>query len=133
LSEKKDPYGLRKIKLDWKLTELDRTSFTTAQKFLAQEFGRQGIGRVQIREYKKDWPEIELNAVMAGWHHVGTTRMHADPKRGVINADCRLHSADNLFLAGSSVFPSNEGQPTLMIVALALKLADKLKSQLKEA
>jgi choline dehydrogenase-like flavoprotein len=62
------------------------------------------------------------------WHRMGTTRMHADPRDGVVDADCRVHGVSNLFVAGSSVFPtSGTAGPTLTIVALALRLARHLR------
>lgn len=62
------------------------------------------------------------------FHHMGTTRMHADPKRGVVDGDCRMHGIENLHVAGSSVFPtSGTANPTLTILALAFRLADRLK------
>ena len=58
---------------------------------------------------------------------MGTTRMHADPREGVVDADCRVHAVPNLYIAGSSVFPTGGyANPTLTIVALALRLADHL-------
>jgi choline dehydrogenase-like flavoprotein len=69
--------------------------------------------------------------VAGGWHHMGTTRMSDDPKRGVVDADCRVHGLSNLFVAGSSVFPTaGSGTPTLTLVALALRLADTLRRSL---
>lgn len=63
------------------------------------------------------------------WHHMGTTRMSADPALGVVDEQCRAHGWENLYLAGSSVFPtSGTAGPTLTIVALALRLADHLRS-----
>jgi choline dehydrogenase-like flavoprotein len=62
------------------------------------------------------------------WHHIGTTRMADDPREGVVDADCRVHGVSNLYVAGSSVFPTaGNANPTLTIVALALRLADRLK------
>jgi choline dehydrogenase-like flavoprotein len=62
-------------------------------------------------------------------HHMGTTRMHDDPHNGVVNRDCQVHGISNLFIAGSSVFPSYAcDDPTMTIVTLALRLADHLKS-----
>ena len=62
-------------------------------------------------------------------HHMGTCRMSDDPADGVVDADCRVHGSDNLFLAGSSVFPTGGGrQPTLTLAALSLRLADHLLS-----
>ena len=65
------------------------------------------------------------------FHNMGTTRMHADPKHGVVDADARVHGVDNLYMAGSSVFPtSGYANPTLTIVALTLRLSDHLKRRL---
>ena len=62
---------------------------------------------------------------------MGTTRMHADPRRGVVDADCRVHGIANLYVAGSSVFPtSGAANPTLTIVALALRLAGHLRNRI---
>jgi choline dehydrogenase-like flavoprotein len=91
----------------------------------ARQIGKMGIGRMRVDVHVQadDWP--------AGHHHMGTTRMHQDPKHGVVNPDCRLHSVENLYVAGSSVFPTGGTvNPTLTIVALALRLSDHLKGQL---
>jgi choline dehydrogenase-like flavoprotein len=64
-------------------------------------------------------------------HNMGTTRMHRDPRLGVVDEDCRLHGVANLYVAGSSTFPAGgAANPTLTIVALALRLADHLKERL---
>jgi choline dehydrogenase-like flavoprotein len=61
------------------------------------------------------------------WHHMGTTRMDGDPSRGVVDLNCRVHGMSNLFIAGSSVFPTGGcAPPTLAIVALALRIADEI-------
>ena len=66
-----------------------------------------------------------------GKHHMGTTRMHIDPKQGVVDPNGRIHAMANLYIAGSSVFPtSGYANPTFTIVALALRLADHLKARL---
>ncbi len=70
------------------------------------------------------WPD-DLAGVN---HHLGTTRMHDDPRQGVVDRDCRVHGIDNLYIAGSSVFPTaGTGTPTMMIIAMALRLADHLR------
>jgi choline dehydrogenase-like flavoprotein len=62
-------------------------------------------------------------------HEMGTTRMHDDPRQGVVDANCRVHGIANLFVAGSSVFPTYSfDNPTMTIVALALRLSDHLKT-----
>ena len=67
-----------------------------------------------------------------GLHHMGTTRMSDDPKRGVVDRDSRVHGIENLFIAGSSVFPTyGVANPTLTIVALALRIADHINRELE--
>jgi choline dehydrogenase-like flavoprotein len=62
---------------------------------------------------------------------MGTTRMALDPRRGVVDQDCRVHGVENLYIAGSSVFPTcGFANPTLTIVELALRLVDHLKHTL---
>jgi choline dehydrogenase-like flavoprotein len=69
--------------------------------------------------------------IVGNFHHLGTTRMAADARRGVVDENCRLHETENLYVAGSSVFPSaGFANPTLTIVALAIRLADHLKHRL---
>jgi choline dehydrogenase-like flavoprotein len=56
--------------------------------------------------------------------------MSDDPRTGVVDRDCRVHDMANLFIAGSSVFPTGgSANPTLTIVALALRMADHLREQ----
>jgi choline dehydrogenase-like flavoprotein len=64
---------------------------------------------------------------------MGTTRMADDPSTGVVDSNCRVFATRNLFIAGSSVFPTGgAANPTLTIVALALRLADHLDRLSKE-
>jgi choline dehydrogenase-like flavoprotein len=64
-------------------------------------------------------------------HHMGTTRMHLDPKQGVVDADSKVHDVANLYVAGSSVFPTyGSSNPTLNLIALTLRLGDHLKTVL---
>jgi choline dehydrogenase-like flavoprotein len=65
---------------------------------------------------------------MTSYHHMGTTRMHTDPRQGVVDADCRVHDMSNLYVAGSSVFPTcGQVNPTLNLVAVTIRLADHIK------
>jgi choline dehydrogenase-like flavoprotein len=65
-----------------------------------------------------------------GMHHMCTTRMHVDSRHGVVDADCRVHALANLYVAGSSVFATGGvANPTLTIVALAIRMADHLKGR----
>jgi choline dehydrogenase-like flavoprotein len=63
-------------------------------------------------------------------HPIGTTRMADDPACGVVDAQCQVHGVNGLFVAGSSVFPTaGHANPTQMIVALAVRVADTLKER----
>ena len=132
LSTERDALGMPRAKLDWRLTELDKRSIRTYYKLLGQEIGRSGVGRVQLRDWlrsddDRSWPSF----ISGGWHHMGTTRMHADPRQGVVDADCRVHGLGNLSVAGASVYPTaGAANPTLTLVALSLRLSDHLKSVL---
>jgi choline dehydrogenase-like flavoprotein len=129
LSSQRDALGLPQIKLDWRLTEQDRHSLVAHMHSLALEFGATGMGRMVL--YVEDdglWPA----RVDGGSHHMGTTRMHDDPKQGVVDRNGKVHGMDNLYVAGSSVFPtSGSANPTLTIVALTLRLADHLRPRLQ--
>jgi len=129
LSTKHDALGLAKIKLNWRLTEQDRLSFYTHLHSLALEFGALGIGRLRERVAdRRDWPQ----PVGGGSHHMGTTRMSDNPLHGVVDRNCKVHAVNNLYVAGSSVFPtSGVSNPTLSLVALTLRLADHLKGRIR--
>ena len=64
-----------------------------------------------------------------GWHHMGTAKMHDDPKHGVVDANCKVHGIDNLHVAGSATFATaGAPNPTLTLVALTLRLSDRVKT-----
>jgi len=128
LGDELDGLGVPRLKLDWRLGELDKRSLRTVQHKVAEEFGRTGIGRLQINPWLED--DAGVWEMMGGSHHMGTTRMSDTPQRGVVDRDCRVHGIANLYIAGSSVFPTGgSANPTLTIVALALRLADHLEDQ----
>jgi choline dehydrogenase-like flavoprotein len=123
---KRDAFGLSRVKLDWRMLSIDRRTVIRAEEIIEGELGRLGIGRLAplAPSEIEGWPAN----LEGGWHQIGTTRMHEDPRRGVVDPDGKLHGVANLFVAGSSVFPTaGAAPPTLTIVALALRLADRLK------
>ena len=130
LSAEKDALGMPRAKLDWRLTDLDKRSMRTFYQLLGREMGRTATGRVQIRDWllsdDKTWPSF----ISGGWHHMGTTRMSDDPKQGVVDANCRVHGLNNLYIGGAAVYPTAGAvNPTLTLVALSLRLADHLKAK----
>ena len=65
---------------------------------------------------------------MSNFHHMGATRMHRDPRFGVVDGDSRVYATPNLLVAGSSVFPAGGYlNPTLTIIALAIRIADTIR------
>jgi choline dehydrogenase-like flavoprotein len=128
LVRERDPLGMQRVALDWRLSDVDRQNVLRTLELFGAEVGRAGIGRLRmlLREDETGWPE-DLGG---GQHHMGTTRMSDDPKQGVVDRDCRVHGVGNLFVAGSSVFPTPGGAtPTLTLVALAIRLADHLEGR----
>jgi choline dehydrogenase-like flavoprotein len=127
LSSQRDRFGQPQVELHWRLNDIDIQNAHRIQAIWAEEFEQAGLGELQFADNRKDW-QVEKPAMH---HHMGATRMHIDPKQGVVDANCQVHNLANLFIAGSSVFPtSGYANPTLTIVALAIRLADHIKTQL---
>jgi len=124
-----DAVGMPMINLHWSIPENTRHSMHRALQLFGQEAGRSGAGRLRLTfDPKKPWSSV--TGFVCGNHHTGTTRMSDDPKTGVVDRSCRVHGVSNLFMAGSSVFPTvGGGSTTMMITALALRLADHLKQE----
>jgi choline dehydrogenase-like flavoprotein len=126
LDSERDELGMPRVMLDWRLGDLDLRTIQIGAERLATAVGRAGVGRVLLPEGWNDgsWTD----RVIGGPHHMGTTRMSDDPSRGVVDRHCRVHNVANLYLAGSSTFPtSGYANPTLTLLALAFRLADHLK------
>lgn len=65
-------------------------------------------------------------------HQAGTARFGTDPASSVLDLDCKAHEIDNLYLADASFFPSIAAvNPTLTIIANALRVADRIAERLK--
>ena len=142
LGPDRDALGMPRLQLNWQLSADDERSMALLAQRVAGEITRLDYGRVRLYAALQDptggWaragnlaghgiatdaPEMKIS-----WHHIGTTRMAASPSDGVVDDNCRVHSTANLYVAGSSVFPTaGNANPTLTIVALALRLGDHLK------
>lgn len=130
LTNERDALGLNRLYLDWRLSRADRVGISEGMKALAMEAGRSGFGRVRINFATPE--EVLPEGAHGAHHHIGTTRMAANAKLGVVDADCRVHGVGNLYVAGSSVFPtSGHANPTLTIVAMSVRLADHIKSKMR--
>jgi choline dehydrogenase-like flavoprotein len=129
LTTDKDPLGRPRTQVSWRLSDLDLKSMARAINLLDQGLRDAGSGRIELA-----FPNTQdawRAAAEGGKHHMGTTRMHQDPALGVVDPNSRVHGSANLYVTGSSVFPSGGyANPTLTIVALAVRLAGHLQTAL---
>jgi choline dehydrogenase-like flavoprotein len=121
-----DPLGVPRVNLHWAFDPDDYTSMERGIEIMAREIGRLGLGRIHRAP-------AALLAAKYGNHHMGTTRMHKHPKHGVVDAHGEVHGIHNLYVGGSSVYPSvGFSNPTLLVVALSLRMGDRLKTVLSK-
>jgi len=136
LGEDLDPLGRRRAELRWQTTAQDWDSLVTSVLAVVAEIEREWcIETAVMIDRDWPWPWAPLPPQARSWwstwgnHHMGTTRMAVDPRRGVVDSNCRLHGMSNVFVAGSSVFPtSGFANPTFTIIALSIRLADHIAS-----
>lgn len=127
LSDKLDRLGMPLSKLNWKISEQERQSVRRLAHLICDEFDRLGLPKPVLSDWLEQKEGWESNFSDRA-HPTGTTRMSDDPKQGVVDSNSQVHGVDGLFVAGSSVFPTaGYANPTLMIVAMSLRLADWLK------
>lgn len=131
LLDERDELGLPRLLVDWRYTTGDVGTVRTAVQLFASDIERSRVG---VFEYDPESIELEMSRYGAyGGHHLGTARMGSDPRTSVVDAHCRIHGMHNLYVAGGAVFPtSSQANPTLTIVALALRLAAHLRAALAE-
>jgi choline dehydrogenase-like flavoprotein len=122
--------GLDVAQLDWTLTASDWSSIARTAELVGAALARLPGVFVALEHLAAPWPDFPPNPDhYCGWggHHIGTTRMAASPDTGVVDRDARVFGLDNLFVAGSSLFPtSGYANPTLLLVSLALRTASRL-------
>ena len=125
LDTPRDALGLPKLKLHMRIADSDFAHYRETLKELGRQLLASRIGMLRLnRKERGEW----LDGLDWGNHHMGTTRMHVNPRQGVVDANLRVHGVSNLFVAGSSVFPTyGAANPTLNLLALVLRLADHLK------
>ncbi|HYD62487.1 MAG TPA: GMC family oxidoreductase [Noviherbaspirillum sp.] len=128
----KDQLGMNRVRVDWRLTSKVKRTFDRTLAILADDMRRSGVAQVELDaplEGRK-WPS-DLEGT---WHHMGTTRMHDSPKYGVVDRNCRVHGMSNLYVAGSSVFPTAGANfPTITLAALAFRLSEHLVREVRNS
>jgi len=129
LASEKDAIGLRSIILDWQVADEDLRTIRTLGIESAKEMARIGAARVQLHDSILD-PNVEIKSFGRHAHQMGTTRMSSNSRYGVVDESLRVHGVSNLYIAGSSVFPTGGGvNPTITIVMLSLRLADYISAK----
>jgi len=131
LSDTLDAFGVPRARIDWRVHEIERQSMRRMVDIIAAEFARIGlpapVAEGWVREnaaFPDDFRDVA--------HPAGTTRMGSDPATSVVDLDGQVHGIHGLYVTGGSVFPTcGHANPTQMIVALALRLAERLKAGLK--
>jgi len=132
LSERTDALGVRRSNVRWRLTDLTCYTIRRFAVVLRNEFARTGIGEIQLEEWVLDDSKSWTDRISDQFHHIGTARMNDSPGLGAVDCHCRVHDIGNLYIAGSAVFPtSGHSNPTLTIIALSMRLADRLKCELE--
>jgi choline dehydrogenase-like flavoprotein len=126
LSDQRDRLGRRQVRIEWQIGEADVENMRRVTQLFDQAVRLAGLGYLE-RAFP-DTPAAWLQAVEPAMHHMGTTRMAVAPEHGVVDENSRVHGTSNLYVTGSSVFPSGGyANPTLTIVALAARLGDHLR------
>lgn len=129
LGDSRDSLGMRRVKVDWRLGEMERRTISEFIVTIATEFERLGFGRFDRHQIAAlddpvGWVEMAHDSA----HHMGTTRMHETAELGVVDPNCQVHGIANLYIGSSAVFPTSAcSNPTLTILALCLRTADRLK------
>lgn len=138
LNGHKDATGMPRVALDWRLSAIDIDSVAGLVWAVDRESRRLGLGAVEpanwLADPQKGWVSDDLVSAhpIGGFHHMGTTRMASDPRRGVTDGWGRVHGLPNLHVAGSSLFPTaGWANPTLTVLALALRTADRIADELR--
>ncbi len=128
LTDDTDALGMPRLRIRWRVSDADVEAVHRAHLLIGEALRRQDKGRLV---FLGEDPRADIRACKSTLgHHIGTTRMAADPGDGVVDRDCRVHGTANLWVASCSIFPtSSQAHPTLTILALALRLADHLRTR----
>lgn len=125
LSKKRDRLGIPRLEVHYQVRESDLDSIFRAHQLIDKGLR---VNRKGSLNYKSTDPLAHIRSQVGdGVHQLGSTRMAISANDGVVNQDCRVHGIRNLYIASSSVFPtSGQANPTLTIIALAIRIADHI-------
>lgn len=135
LGTDRDSIGVPKLSIDFRFSDADAAAVVDAHALLDQDLRQSGAGSLRYLDADIDARKQRVLATARdGFHQIGGARMSASPHDGVVDPDCRVHGLENLFVVSSCVFPTGgQANPTLMIVALACRLAEHIGGKLANA
>ena len=129
LSDRRDRFGIPLSRIDWRVHPDESRSMRRMAQLAAEQFVNMGLPQLELADWVRDGADFPPEFMDVG-HPTGTTRMADNPAKGVVDSNCMVHGVDCLYVSGSSVFPTaGHCNPTQMIVAMALRLADHLKAR----
>ena len=130
LSDRRDPLGMKIPRIDWRVSEVEARAARRITELMVEQITRMGLEPPVVDEWIRDGAMFPRDAIRDIAHPTGTTRMADDPACGVVDSQCQVHGVSGLFVAGTSVFPTaGHANPTQLIVAMAVRLADTLKAR----
>jgi choline dehydrogenase-like flavoprotein len=134
LSDKQDRFGMQLSRIDWRTHEMEARTVRRMAQLVAAYFASLGLEVPVLGRWVEEGEGFPEDSFLDVAHPTGTTRMADDARAGVVDRNCEVHGIFGLYIAGSSVFPTaGHCNPTQMIVALALRLADTLKERFRAA
>jgi choline dehydrogenase-like flavoprotein len=129
LSTRKDRLGVPLAKVHWRINDEERRTLVRIAHLTRDASARAKLPTPILEPWVVE-QRLGDGVIIDMAHSLGTTRMSNDPKSGVVDENCQVHGVRGLYMAGASVFPtSGHANPTLMITALAIRLADTIKSK----
>ncbi len=129
--DERDAAGVPRIVLHWKKGSLERKTMVEGLRLFGETLAAKDLGRLRFEEWVLNSESYPDNQEIAGHHHMGGTRMGTDPLKSVVDANCKVHGMENLWIGGSSVFTtSGQCNPTTTLTALALRLGDHLAKKI---
>lgn len=126
LGDELDDLGMKKVVLDFHISDQDIQNVIDSYKILSSEFAKLGLGRMS---YTDDIEDMKKSYSFSRAHHMGTTRMASSSAKGVVDSNCKVFGTKNLYISSSSIFStSGAANPTLSLLSLSIRLADYVRA-----
>jgi choline dehydrogenase-like flavoprotein len=130
LGSDKDAFGVPRVEVHWKKSELELRTVRETMGFLGKYLASKDLGRIKLAPWVLGNGNYPATGGKIGPHHMGGTRMSREPRDGIVDANLKVHGLSNLYVCGSSVYPSaGHANPTLTIIQLTCRLAENLAAK----